>query len=158
MRRITPEGRLADYHPEVGKLWRSRHEEPEQEVFKRLPPWMAPESDDVDRRIDLERLCPKLLEGLPPKEKVCLEFRFWGDRTLDDVGQFFRVTKERVRQIEAKALRHARRDMYGLYPFVDRCPVEQRKQKEEAERDREWYAKWREDQLIEKLLRLRENT
>jgi len=160
MRRITPEGRLADFHPEVGKLWRSRHEEPEQEVFKRLPPWMALESDDIDNKIDLERLIPKTLEQLTDKEKACLWFRFWDDRTLHDVGVFFRVSKERVRQIEARALRKLRHPSRSdrLYPFIDRCPIEQRKQKEEAEKHRKWANEWREDKLIEKLLALRETT
>ena len=55
-------------------------------------------------RHDLERL----LAFLNPREREILSLRFGlsGDRplTLDEVGQQFNVTRERIRQIEAKAL------------------------------------------------------
>jgi RNA polymerase primary sigma factor len=44
-----------------------------------------------------------------PREERVLRLRFGigtnGDRTLEEVGQQFSVTRERIRQIEAKALR-----------------------------------------------------
>jgi len=53
-----------------------------------------------------------ILYTLTPREKKVLELRFGiGDgcpRTLEEVGVFFHVTRERVRQIEAKALRKLR--------------------------------------------------
>lgn len=160
MRRITLEGRLADYHPEVGRLWRSRDDEPEQEVFERFPIWMNPPYEDTDTRIDLERLIPAILETMTHREQVLLWCRFWGDYTLSEVGVCFGVTQERVRQIEAKALRKLKHPSRSdrLYPFIDRCPIEQRKQEQEAEKHRKWANEWREDRLIEKLLALRENT
>ncbi len=54
----------------------------------------------------------EVLDTLTPREKEVLSLRFGiGDgiqRTLEDVGQKFHVTRERVRQIEAKALRKLR--------------------------------------------------
>ena len=54
----------------------------------------------------------EILASLPPKERRVVELRFGlGDgrrRTLEEVGQQFNVTRERVRQIEAKALRKLR--------------------------------------------------
>jgi RNA polymerase primary sigma factor len=53
-----------------------------------------------------------VLDTLNPREREVLEQRFGlGDgagRTLEEVGRQFRVTRERIRQIEAKALRKLR--------------------------------------------------
>ena len=54
----------------------------------------------------------EVLETLTPREKKVLELRFGIDdgrtRTLEEVGKEFNVTRERIRQIEAKALRKLR--------------------------------------------------
>ena len=53
-----------------------------------------------------------VLSTLTEREKKVLRLRFGiGDgypRTLEEVGNIFKVTRERVRQIEAKALRKLR--------------------------------------------------
>ena len=54
----------------------------------------------------------EVLDTLAPREKKVLELRFGivdgRTRTLDEVGKEFNVTRERIRQIEAKALRKLR--------------------------------------------------
>ena len=68
----------------------------------------------------------ELLATLAPREARVLELRFGltGDsnRTLEEVGQGFEVTRERVRQIEAKALRKLRHPSRSraLKGFLDR--------------------------------------
>ncbi|MBN2719498.1 MAG: RNA polymerase sigma factor RpoD [Proteobacteria bacterium] len=54
----------------------------------------------------------EILESLTPREEKVLKMRFGiderTDHTLEEVGQNFSVTRERIRQIEAKALRKLR--------------------------------------------------
>ena len=54
----------------------------------------------------------EIMDTLSPREKKVLKMRFGIDngrpRTLEEVGKEFDVTRERIRQIEAKALRKLR--------------------------------------------------
>ena len=54
----------------------------------------------------------QVLEGLTEREAKVLKMRFGigmsNDHTLEEVGKQFDVTRERIRQIEAKALRKLR--------------------------------------------------
>ena len=54
----------------------------------------------------------KILSTLSPREEKVVRMRFGlgekQDHTLEEVGQTFDVTRERIRQIEAKALRKLR--------------------------------------------------
>ena len=58
---------------------------------------------------DLRAAMTRVLESLTPREERVLRMRFGigieSDHTLDEVGKQFSVTRERIRQIEAKALR-----------------------------------------------------
>ena len=60
----------------------------------------------------LEDTAHKVLATLTPREERVLRMRFGigehSDHTLEEVGQDFDVTRERIRQIEAKALRKLR--------------------------------------------------
>jgi len=70
----------------------------------------------------------EVLCSLTARERKVLELRFGlGDgcaRTLEEVGKQFRVTRERIRQIEAKALRKMRhptrlRQLHGFLEIED---------------------------------------
>ena len=58
---------------------------------------------------NLREMTTRILSGLTPREERVLRMRFGigmsTDHTLEEVGQQFSVTRERIRQIEAKALR-----------------------------------------------------
>ena len=62
--------------------------------------------------VDLKRQTAHVLRTLSPREESIIKMRFGledgSERTLEEVGQNFRLTRERIRQIEAKALRKMR--------------------------------------------------
>lgn len=84
-------------------------------------------SSPVDAVIDmnLSEQTRKVLATLTPREEKVLRMRFGigekSDHTLEEVGQDFEVTRERIRQIEAKALRKLRHPSRAkkLKPFVE---------------------------------------
>ncbi len=75
--------------------------------------------------INLAEQTRKVLATLTPREEKVLRMRFGigekSDHTLEEVGQDFFVTRERIRQIEAKALRKLRHPSRAklLKAFVD---------------------------------------
>ena len=74
---------------------------------------------------DLTTQVERALGTLSPKEKEILRLRFGigeaGEHTLEEVGRRFSVTRERIRQIETKALRKLRHPLRGraLRAFVE---------------------------------------
>ncbi len=78
----------------------------------------------VDR--DLRDVVTNLFAGLTPREERVLRMRFGigvsQEHTLEEVGRQFNVTRERIRQIEAKALRKLRKPAHAeaLRGFIER--------------------------------------
>jgi RNA polymerase sigma factor (sigma-70 family) len=62
--------------------------------------------------VNLEDQAGQVLRTLTPREENVIKMRFGledgSEHTLEEVGQSFAVTRERIRQIEAKALRKLR--------------------------------------------------
>lgn len=75
--------------------------------------------------LNLAEQTRKVLATLTPREEKVLRMRFGigekADHTLEEVGQDFTVTRERIRQIEAKALRKLRHPTRSrkLKSFID---------------------------------------
>ncbi len=73
----------------------------------------------------LQEQLKTVLSTLPPREQEVLKMRFGLEDgyslTLEEVGLYFNVTRERIRQIEAKALRRLRhpRRSSGLRDYID---------------------------------------
>jgi len=71
-----------------------------------------PAPDDALGDTELSRETRDLLKLLSPREEQVLRMRFGidapGDLTLEEVGKTFELTRERIRQIETKALRKLR--------------------------------------------------
>jgi RNA polymerase primary sigma factor len=90
----TPIGKEEDSR--LGDFIEADGEMPEDQVSKNL------------LREDLE----SVLDTLSPRERDVLRLRYGLDdgrmKTLEEIGQIFNVTRERIRQIEAKALRKLR--------------------------------------------------
>ena len=74
--------------------------------------YLAPPPAEAANRQMLKEQMEDVLETLSERERAVLEMRFGLDgsqgRTLEEVGREFGVTRERIRQIEAKALRKLR--------------------------------------------------
>ena len=68
--------------------------------------------DEAATADSLKENIRKALDSLTPREAMVLRYRFGidmsRDHTLEEVGKLFGVTRERIRQIEAKALRKLR--------------------------------------------------
>ncbi len=87
-------------------------EEEDSHLGDFIPDDDAPAPVDAASQIFLKEQLSEVLDTLTPREEKVLRLRFGlGDgraRTLEEVGKEFNVTRERIRQIEAKALRKLR--------------------------------------------------
>ena len=87
-------------------------EEEDSHLGDCLPDEDAPAPSDVASHTMLKEQLAEVLSTLTPREEKVLRLRFGLEdgrsRTLEEVGKEFNVTRERIRQIEAKALRKLR--------------------------------------------------
>jgi RNA polymerase sigma factor (sigma-70 family) len=131
---------------EMGKNWKqtarqtqSARQDPEYRYYAGKNPLSAPvplddpeplnipsedELEKLEATIDLDRLRAALkstMSSLTPVERSVLTQRFFNDMSLAQVARLMSLTPERIRQIEAKALRKMRHPVRAdhLAPFVD---------------------------------------
>ena len=87
-------------------------EEEDSHLGDFIPDDDAPEPAEAASFMLLKEQLVEVLKTLTPREEKVLRLRFGIDdghtRTLEEVGKEFNVTRERIRQIEAKALRKLR--------------------------------------------------
>ena len=87
-------------------------EEEDSHLGDFIPDNDAPAPTDVANHTLLKEQLTEVLSTLTPREAKVLKLRFGLEdgrsRTLEEVGKEFNVTRERIRQIEAKALRKLR--------------------------------------------------
>ena len=87
-------------------------EEEDSHLGDFIPDDEAPAPADAASHILLKEQLAEVLASLTPREEKVLRLRFGLEdgrpRTLEEVGKEFDVTRERIRQIEAKALRKLR--------------------------------------------------
>ena len=87
-------------------------EEDDSSVGNFIPDDDAPSPSDQAADVLLKEQIEEVMETLTPREARVLRLRFGLEdgrtRTLEEVGREFMVTRERIRQIEAKALRKLR--------------------------------------------------
>ena len=97
---VALEHRVGDGGTELGEL---------------LPDHQAVPPDALVNRTELTREMDRILSTLTPREQTVIRLRFGiGEdqaRTLEQVGQHLSVTRERIRQIEAKALKKLKTPM-----------------------------------------------
>jgi len=80
--------------------------------------------------LNLREQTAEVLKTLSPREEKIIKMRFGlqdgSEHTLEEVGQHFAVTRERIRQIEAKALRKLRHPSrsHRLRAFLEQGPQE----------------------------------
>ena len=100
-------------------------EEEDSHLGDFIPDEDAPAPADAASHTLLKEQLSDVLKTLTPREEKVLRLRFGLDdgrpRTLEEVGKEFNVTRERIRQIEAKALRKLRHPSRSkkLKDFID---------------------------------------
>jgi RNA polymerase sigma factor (sigma-70 family) len=99
---------------------------------------MKPDApDEAVLKHEMVKLVEEQLESLSPRQALILRMRYGigcEEHTFDEIGEKFDLTRERIRQIEAKALRllkHPKRSdtLRQLLPTYERSPDQKQKAK-----------------------------
>lgn len=126
--------------------------------------YVLPDPAEELMQKDLVRVVQRCLDGLTPRESKVLAMRFGIDRdrtyTFEQIGQMYGVTRERIRQIEAKALRKLRKPAFvailngeekktqtQINKDIERVNKEKKEREEnkrriQSQRPREWVRSW----------------
>jgi len=92
-------------------------EEKDSKLGDIIPDEYSSSPQDIATWSYLKKQINQLMSGLTDRERKVLELRFGLKdgvaRTLEEVGHEFRVTRERIRQIESKALKRLKNDDFA---------------------------------------------
>jgi RNA polymerase primary sigma factor len=100
-------------------------EEEDSHLGDFIPDTNVVSPSDAVINLNLKEQTDEVLKTLTPREERVIKMRFGvgegSEHTLEEVGQSFAVTRERIRQIEAKALRKLRHPSRSrrLKPFLE---------------------------------------
>jgi RNA polymerase sigma factor (sigma-70 family) len=100
--RYNPDG--ATYRGSYNKMPTLDTDDPVHHADRYGPEHDEPYEMDFDKE-ELKRVIAKGMSDLSDNAKRVLELRFWDDLTYDEIAAELSVSRERIRQIEAKALR-----------------------------------------------------
>jgi RNA polymerase sigma factor (sigma-70 family) len=100
--RYNPDG--ATYRGSYNKMPTLDTDDPVHHADRYGPEHDEPYEMDFDKE-ELKRVIAKGMLDLSDNAKRVLELRFWDDLTYDEIAAELSVSRERIRQIEAKALR-----------------------------------------------------
>ena len=94
-----------------------RHEDQDRDLLDVLEDRAISAPDEIASHLALKELIKELLEQLTERERAVLSLRYGlldgHSRTLSEVGKTFHLTRERIRQIEARALEKLRASYPG---------------------------------------------
>lgn len=86
-------------------LWYSRHDEPNPVECYSLCDCEWQDPAEHERLLDRQAVVATLLGKLDKRRRDILVMRYVDEMTLDEIGQVYGVTRERIRQIERDAIR-----------------------------------------------------
>jgi RNA polymerase sigma factor (sigma-70 family) len=84
----------------------------EGDTLKDMLPSERPDADELMFVKQFQMIIENLLNSLNEREKIVVKSRFWEDLNLEQTGERIGLKKQRVWQIEAKALYKLKRRMY----------------------------------------------
>jgi len=115
--RYNPDG--TTYKGSSNKMPTLDPNDPAHNADRYGPKYDEPYEMDFDKE-DLKRAIAKGMSDLSDKAKQVLKLRFWEDMTYEEVASELGLSRERIRQIEARAIRQLRHSTRSdrLRPFV----------------------------------------
>lgn len=118
--RMDEEGLFPRYFCEANRNGANKFTEDQAPGFS-VGEYAGQTPQDYAEQASLSRQAEKVLATLTPQEEKILRLRFWDNYTLDQIAKVFGVSRERIRQKEAKALRKLRHPTRArkLKDFID---------------------------------------
>jgi RNA polymerase sigma factor (sigma-70 family) len=89
----------------------------EGDTLKDMLPFEGPQVYELIFIEQFQTIVKNLLNSLNEREKIVIRSRFCEELTLEQTGEKLRLKKERIRQLEVKALNKLKRCMYKENPF-----------------------------------------
>lgn len=91
-----------------------------------LRPIQIEAPDDFAERLEATEVVKDAIRGLTSQQAFVLRERFYGEKSLEEVAERMGLTRERIRQIEMKAMRRLRHPVNGerLRGLLNEPPVE----------------------------------